>query len=155
MSVREIHSEILSDKQKQHRLQVAQEMINRSENVPDLLNRVITDDKSWVYGYDPETKAQSSQWKNPGSPQPKKARRCWWSFSIPRVSCIMNMSLGARQSTRNTIKVSLSDHASFLYSTAEEGLGVWAEIFIFVSFSSLYVLAALTCRLDDALVSLR
>ena len=64
---------ILSDEQKQHRLQVAQEMINWSENDPDLLNRVITGDESWVYGYDPETKAQSSQWKRPGSPQPKKA----------------------------------------------------------------------------------
>ena len=44
---------------------------------------------------------------------------------------------------------------SFLYSTAEEGLCVWAEIFIFVPFSSLYVLATLTRRPDDALVSLR
>ena len=26
------------------------------------------------YGYDPETKFQSSQWKSPGSPRPKKAR---------------------------------------------------------------------------------
>ena len=47
-------------------------MINRSKNDPDLLNRVITGDESWVYGYDTETKAQSSQWKSPGSPQPKK-----------------------------------------------------------------------------------
>ena len=33
--------------------------------------------------------------------------RLWWSFSILRVLCIMNMHLGIRQSTRNTIKVSL------------------------------------------------
>ena len=38
-------------------------------------------------------------------------RRCWWSFSILRVSCIMSMPLVARQSTRNTIKVSLSVYA--------------------------------------------
>ena len=44
---------------------------------------------------------------------------------------------------------------SFLYSTAEEGLCVWAKIFIFVSFSSLHVLATLTRGPDDALVSLR
>ena len=80
----------------------------------ELLNRVFTGDDSWIYGYDPETKAQSSQWKSPGSPRPKKRdkvgrmwRWWWWSFSILRVSCIMNMPLGARQSTRNTIKVSL------------------------------------------------
>ena len=53
----------MSDEQKQRRLQVAQEMINRNENDPDLLNRVITGDESWVYGYGPETKARSSQWK--------------------------------------------------------------------------------------------
>ena len=65
----------LSDEQKQHRLQMAQELINRSENDPDLLNRVITGDESWVYGYDPETKAKSSQWKSLVSPQPKKVRK--------------------------------------------------------------------------------
>ena len=39
---------LLSDEQKQHRLQMAQELINRSENDPDLLNRVSTGDESWV-----------------------------------------------------------------------------------------------------------
>jgi len=39
------------------------------------LSRVITGDESWVYGYDPETKQQSSQWKSPRSPRPKKARQ--------------------------------------------------------------------------------
>ena len=55
---------LLSDERKQHRLQVAQEMIHRSESDPDLLNMVSTGNESWVYGYDPETKAQSSQWKS-------------------------------------------------------------------------------------------
>ena len=31
--------------------------------------------ESWVYGYDVETKAQSSQWKHTESPRPKKARQ--------------------------------------------------------------------------------
>jgi hypothetical protein len=31
----------------------------------------ITGEESWVYGRDPETKQQSSQWKSPGSPKPK------------------------------------------------------------------------------------
>lgn len=66
---------LLTDQQKQHRLEVSQDLINRAETDPDLLNRVITGDESWVYGYDPETKAQSSQWKSPGSPRPKKARQ--------------------------------------------------------------------------------
>ena len=32
-------------------------------------------DESWIYCYDPETKRQSCQWKNVGSPGPKKARQ--------------------------------------------------------------------------------
>jgi len=32
----------------------------------------VTGDESWVYGYDPETKQQSSEWKDPMSPRPKK-----------------------------------------------------------------------------------
>jgi hypothetical protein len=36
---------------------------------------VITGDESWVYGYDPETKVQSSQWKHQTSSRPKKARQ--------------------------------------------------------------------------------
>ena len=32
-------------------------------------------DESWVYGYDPETRVQSSQWKSPSSPRATKARQ--------------------------------------------------------------------------------
>ena len=32
-------------------------------------------DESWIYCYDPETKRQSSLWKNAGSPRSKKARQ--------------------------------------------------------------------------------
>jgi hypothetical protein len=39
------------------------------------LSRVITGNESWTYGYDPETKKQSSQWKSPNSLRPKKARQ--------------------------------------------------------------------------------
>ncbi|KAJ8948683.1 hypothetical protein NQ318_004471 [Aromia moschata] len=39
---------------------------------PDFLPKVITGDESWCYSYDPETKQQSSQWKRPLSPRPKK-----------------------------------------------------------------------------------
>ena len=41
---------------------------------PTLLLNVNTGDESIVYAYDPETKLQSSQWKSPVSPRPKKAR---------------------------------------------------------------------------------
>ena len=35
----------------------------------------MTGDESWVYGYDLQTKRQSSQWKGPTSPRPKKGRQ--------------------------------------------------------------------------------
>ena len=47
---------------------------------PDFLKRVITGDESLVYGYDVETKAQSSQWKTPEEPTPKKARQVYQEF---------------------------------------------------------------------------
>ena len=49
-------------------------LLNSVHNDPNLLQRVLTGDESWIYGYDVETKAQSSQWKLPQEPRPKKAR---------------------------------------------------------------------------------
>ena len=43
----------------------------------EILNKIlgtVVCDESWVYGYDPETIQQYSQWKRPDEPQPKKAR---------------------------------------------------------------------------------
>ena len=61
---------------KEFRAAVAQDLLGTAaNNDPDFLKKVITGDESWVYGYDPETKAQSSQWKSPESPRPKKARQ--------------------------------------------------------------------------------
>ena len=42
---------------------------------PDLLKKLIIGNESWVYGYDIETKAQSSQWKRPEKPRSKTERR--------------------------------------------------------------------------------
>lgn len=53
---------LLSFDQKQHRINIAKEML---DSVHDDLNN----------GYDVETKAQSSQWKLPHEPKPKKARK--------------------------------------------------------------------------------
>ena len=66
---------LLNFDQKIRRVTIAQEMLNDVNDDPDLLKMVITGDESWVYGYDVETKAQSSQWKYTESPRPKKARQ--------------------------------------------------------------------------------
>jgi hypothetical protein len=50
-------------------------MLQEAESDENFMGQIITGDKMWVYGYDPETKCQSSQWKSADSPRPKKARQ--------------------------------------------------------------------------------
>ncbi|UYV76613.1 hypothetical protein LAZ67_14001466 [Cordylochernes scorpioides] len=63
---------LLNCDQKQHRMNIANEMLDSVRDDPNLIQRVITGDEPWVYGYDVKTKAQSSQWKLPHEPRPKK-----------------------------------------------------------------------------------
>ena len=65
---------VLTDEQRQKRVEICQELLDRANADPDFLKTIITGDETWVYGYDVETKAQSSQWKEPNSPRAKKAR---------------------------------------------------------------------------------
>ena len=66
---------LLNFDQKQHRMNIAQELLNEVNDDLELIKRVITGDETWVYGYDIETKVQSSQWKLSKEPRPKKARQ--------------------------------------------------------------------------------
>ena len=59
---------------KQERLSISVELRDRAASDSSFLRNVITGDETWVYGYDPETRVQSSQWKSPSSPRAKKAR---------------------------------------------------------------------------------
>ncbi|XP_037909777.1 protein GVQW3-like [Hermetia illucens] len=68
-------SKLLNFDQKNRHMGFAQELLNDVNDGPDMLKRVISGDKSWVYGYDVETKAQSCQRKFSGEPEPKKARQ--------------------------------------------------------------------------------
>jgi len=65
---------VLTQDQKDSRVAICQELKETVINDPTLLLNIITGDESIVYAYDPETKLQSSQWKSPASPRPKKAR---------------------------------------------------------------------------------
>ena len=64
---------ILTADQKQQRV-ICIEIRQLASDDETFLSRVITGDESWVYGYDPETKRQSSQWKSPTSPRPKNGQ---------------------------------------------------------------------------------
>ena len=66
---------LLLPERKEHRAAAATDLIQSTTNEPDFL-KVKTRGESWVSSsYDPETKAQSSQWKLPGSPCLKKAQQ--------------------------------------------------------------------------------
>jgi hypothetical protein len=66
---------LLSDNQKAHCISVCRELKQQARDNPNFISNIITSDETWVYGYDPETKQQSSQWKSPNSPWPKKAHK--------------------------------------------------------------------------------
>ena len=51
------------------------EMVELINSDPTVLDVLVTCDEGWIYCYDPETKRQSSQWKQAGSPKPKKVRQ--------------------------------------------------------------------------------
>ena len=54
-------------------MDIAQEILTSFNNDSDLLKKVIAGGESWVYGYDIETKAQSSQRKHAKEPRHKKS----------------------------------------------------------------------------------
>ena len=66
---------LLTAEQKDDHVSICTDLRERAQNDPNFMSSVITGDESWVYGYDPETKQMSSQWKTATSPRPKKARQ--------------------------------------------------------------------------------
>ena len=54
-------------------MSVATNMLQEAVSDENIMGQIITGDETWVYGYDPETKYQSSQWKSADYPRPKKA----------------------------------------------------------------------------------
>ena len=62
---------LLTDDQKESRVEISQELLANANGNENCLKNIITGDETWVYGYDVETKMQSSQWMGKGSPRPK------------------------------------------------------------------------------------
>jgi histone-lysine N-methyltransferase SETMAR len=66
---------LLSDDKKALRVSVCRELKQQARDDPNFISNIITNDETWVYGYDPETKQQSLQWKSPNSPRLKKVHQ--------------------------------------------------------------------------------
>jgi hypothetical protein len=56
---------LLSKKQKERCINMCRDFQARLEGGAEFFSKIIKGDETWVYGYDPETKKQSSQWKSP------------------------------------------------------------------------------------------
>jgi hypothetical protein len=66
--------QLLMQDQRDSCIAICQELLDHTSKQENFLKRIITGDETWVYGYDVETKMQSSQWVGKNSPRPKKAR---------------------------------------------------------------------------------
>jgi len=78
---------LLSDEQKERHKELCLDLLQRTENEPDLLNSIITCDETWIFTYDPETKRQSMQWKSTSSKTKKSTHE---SFEVQgHVDCFL------------------------------------------------------------------
>ncbi len=66
---------ILTDEQKAHRVELCRQNLATFNANKDLLEKVITTDESWFSVFDPETKANSLEWRPKGGARPQKALR--------------------------------------------------------------------------------
>jgi histone-lysine N-methyltransferase SETMAR len=73
---------ILTPEQEEQCLSISLEFRDRVTSDPNFFQNVITGDESWEYGYDPQTKVQTSQWKTPNSPRPNKVRQLKASVKV-------------------------------------------------------------------------
>ena len=66
----------LSNDEKRTRLNISRYLLSHYEDdLGDFIERVETQDETWVRHFGPESKMQSKQWKHPGSHLPKKFKR--------------------------------------------------------------------------------
>ena len=66
---------LLMEQHKELHVEITQDMLDCTNNDLEFMKTIITGNDTWVYGYHPESKFQSSQWKHLESPRPKKAQQ--------------------------------------------------------------------------------
>jgi len=75
---------LLTDDQKENRVEISQELLANANGNENFLKHIVTRDETWIYGYDVETKMQSSKWMGKGSSRPNKAR-----MSRPKIKVML------------------------------------------------------------------
>jgi len=58
---------LLTDNQKDNHVEISKELLANANSGENFLKNILTGNEMWVYGYDVETKMQSSQWMGKGS----------------------------------------------------------------------------------------
>ena len=84
---------LLTDDQKENRVEISEELLANANGNENFLKNIITGDETWVYGYDVETKMQSSQWMGKGSAHPKKARMSLSKIKVMLVVFLIGKAL--------------------------------------------------------------
>ena len=64
----------LLDFHKQARFEACLELIECHKSDKTFLTRIVTEDETWVYHSEPESKRSSMEWRHPTSPRVKKSR---------------------------------------------------------------------------------
>ena len=77
-AVRKLGTKCLNADQKSQRCHSSEQLLEIFRRNPnDLLSRLVTMDKTWLYRYEQETKQQSMVWRHSGSPRhPQKSSEC-------------------------------------------------------------------------------
>ena len=65
----------LTSQHKDQRVDVATKFLQRYDEDPGILERIVTGDETWIHHYEPESKRQSKEWRHPSSPTPKKFKQ--------------------------------------------------------------------------------
>jgi hypothetical protein len=85
------------------------ELWEKANEDPTFISRIIMGDESWIYGYDPETKQQLSQWKSPQLPSATKA----WQVQSSTKSMFVVSSTRRRLFTVNLILLTMQSTLTF------------------------------------------
>jgi histone-lysine N-methyltransferase SETMAR len=64
----------LTPEQREDRVTSCQDIIAMVDADKHFFNKIIMEDGTWCFAYDPETKRQSSEWVGETSPRPKKLK---------------------------------------------------------------------------------
>jgi len=99
---------LLTDDQREQCQTIARDLFEHSCEDMQFLKNIVTDDESWVHGYDPETNSNRHSGRVPclhdqrrGARCKAKQRSCYWRFLILRVSYTTSMLPTGKQLTRN------------------------------------------------------